>query len=68
MRPHDIVAIILAVGIMVVLNLPGLRSIIMPNAPPTNVEALKEWANVVNVITGGLIGYIVGRQTNGNQK
>jgi len=68
MRPQDIVAIILAVGVVaILLTGTSIRYLYLPpEAPGMSVETSAIWKDIINVIVGALAGYIAGRVTKGD--
>ncbi len=65
MRPQDIVAIILAVGVVIML-LSGTGWVLLfltPEQVAARPSATEEfWTNIVSTILGALAGYIAGRK------
>lgn len=73
MRPQDIVALILAVGVVLILMSSTPISLFWM-APEDYLRAQESgdtelraqfWRDVLNVILGALAGYIAGRRDNG---
>lgn len=63
MGPRDIVAIILALGVIIIL-LAGtsVRYLYLPeDTPNTDPEIIANWKDIINVIIGALAGYIAGK-------
>lgn len=63
MNPRAVVAVILAITVMLfMLSNTGLGYLIGLEPPAAEKQPIVEaWLNLTNVLIGGLIGYIAGR-------
>jgi cytochrome bd-type quinol oxidase subunit 2 len=57
MSSRDIVAIILSAAVLLFVFL-GVGRSYFPTLAPVKIEILDVWADVITVISGGLIAYI----------
>lgn len=66
MKPQDWVALILAVGVMVLLLTGSNLRYLLTDQPPTYDEnAMQVWKEIILVIIGALSGYIAGKNNGG---
>ena len=65
MRPQDIVAILLTVGVLVMLISGTYVRCIWMDCTDVDIgrpESIAFWKDVMNILIGGLIGYMVGNK------